>query len=67
MITDSQAERIREAFSFYRSFLIDFLEGELSHSKSWPAIRSKIFRLFSEEKGLEHKIIQICVEGRDNE
>lgn len=63
MANQVEANRIRETFGFYRGLILDLLEQELGDDKNWSFIRSRILKILSPDRGLEHKILEI-LEGK---
>jgi hypothetical protein len=59
MPNQKDIQQIQEVFSFYRSLTIELFEQELGEEKNWPFLRSRLLKIFSPERGLEAKVINI--------
>jgi hypothetical protein len=62
-----KVQEVKEVFSFYRGLILDLFEQELGDAKNWQFIRSRLLKVLSPERGLEAKVVEILLDGRNDE
>jgi hypothetical protein len=65
MTSNQKAKKIQEIMEFYRGLILDACEHEMADEKKWRYLRSRLLKLLSADRGLEHKILVIVLEGDD--
>lgn len=55
---EAVSRQILTAIDFYRSLVLDGCEAELSETKAWPFVRSRILKAFG-DKGLTGQVLSI--------
>ncbi len=55
---DNKSREIFETVNFYRGLILDLIEQELSESKNWSYVRSRLLKALG-DKGLEGRLRSI--------